>query len=46
MGSDFNLFRINTKQYAENLRATIKFGGNIFVAGRRGSGKTENSADF
>lgn len=41
MASDFNLVRINTKQYADNLKATMKFGGNVFVAGRRGSGKTE-----
>lgn len=38
--SDFNLQKISTKELSENLRATIDFGGNIFIAGRRGSGKT------
>jgi hypothetical protein len=38
--SDFNLQRINTKEFADNLDATIDFGGNILAIARRGSGKT------
>jgi hypothetical protein len=38
--SDYNLSRISAKELGENLRATIEFGGNIFVLGRRGSSKT------
>lgn len=38
--SDFNLKTINTKEYAEILSSTIQYGGNCFVVGRRGSGKT------
>lgn len=41
MTSDFNLQRINTKEYLENLRATIDFGGNLMVFGHRGIGKTQ-----
>jgi|SRR5271166_44062 len=37
--SDFNLQKLNTKQLAENIKATIEFGGSLFVAGRRGCGK-------
>lgn len=40
IASDFNLTKISTKDFSDNLRATIDFGGNVFIAGRRGSGKT------
>lgn len=43
--SDFNLQKITTKEFSENLEATIDFGGNIIVVGRRGSGKTIISKD-
>jgi len=39
--SDFNLQKINTKEYAEILRGAIQTGSNVAVFGRRGSGKTE-----
>lgn len=39
--SDFNLRTISTKEYAKIVEATIQYGGNCFVVGRRGSGKTE-----
>jgi hypothetical protein len=38
--SDFNLQKINTKEYSEHLRATIEFGGNLIAIARRGTGKT------
>src|SRR5208282_6214113 len=38
--SDYNLHKISTKDLSDNLRATIDFGGNVIVIGRRGSGKT------
>jgi hypothetical protein len=38
--SDFNLQRLNTKELSENLKATIQYGGNAVIIGRRGSGKT------
>lgn len=38
--SDYNLQKISTKDFSEHLKATIKFGGSLFVCGRRGSGKT------
>jgi hypothetical protein len=41
--SDFNLQKISTKDLSDNLRATIDFGGNVIIVGRRGSGKTEIS---
>lgn len=39
--SDHNLIVLNTKQYAEGLRATIQAGKNFAIFGRRGGGKTE-----
>jgi hypothetical protein len=39
--SDFNLKTISTKEYAKIVEATIQYGGNCFVVGRRGCGKTE-----
>jgi hypothetical protein len=39
--SDFNLRTISTKEYAKIVEATIQYGGNCFVVGRRGCGKTE-----
>src|SRR5271154_2454586 len=44
--SDFNLQRISTKELSDNLRATIDFGGNVVIIGRRGSGKTQISKDI
>jgi len=44
--SDFNLQRINTKELSDNLRATVDFGGNVVIIGRRGSGKTQISKDI
>jgi hypothetical protein len=41
--SDYNLQKISTKDLSENLRATIQFGGNILIVGRRGGGKTSCS---
>lgn len=38
--SDFNLQKLNTKELSEILKGTIEFGGNAFVCGRRGIGKT------
>lgn len=38
--SDFNLKTISTKEYAKIIEATIQYGGNCFVVGQRGSGKT------
>src|ERR1700733_6151152 len=40
MTSDYNLTTINSKELMENLRASIEFGSNMFVLGRRGSSKT------
>lgn len=44
-GSDFNLECINTKQLADNINATIDFGGNLLAIARRGSGKTTITRD-
>lgn len=41
--SDFNLQKVSTKDLSENLKATIDFGGNVIIVGRRGSGKTQIS---
>lgn len=41
VASDFNLQKINTKEFQDNLKATIQFGGNMVVIGRRGVGKTQ-----
>lgn len=38
--SDFNLRTISTKEYATIVDATIRYGGNCFVVGQRGAGKT------
>lgn len=38
--SDFNMQRLSTTELAENISATIRFGGNIGIFGLRGSGKT------
>ena len=38
--SDFNLKTITTSQFGKHLDATIKFGGNMIVFARRGTGKT------
>lgn len=38
--SDFNLHTLNTTELAETLRGTISYGGNAFIVGLRGSGKT------
>src|ERR1019366_82092 len=38
--SDYNLTTINSKELGENLRASIEFGSNMFVIGRRGSSIT------
>lgn len=43
--SDYNLQKISTKDLSDNLRATIDFGGNIIIIGRRGSGKTQISKE-
>lgn len=43
--STYNLQPINSVELLENLKATIDFGGNIFVAGRRGSSKTSQARD-
>lgn len=45
VSSDFNLQRINTKEYEDLLKGTIEFGGNIFTAALRGSGKTQIAKD-
>jgi hypothetical protein len=44
--SDYNLTTISTVQYAELVRSTIEYGGNCFVVGRRGSGKTIIAEDI
>lgn len=44
--SDFNLQKISTKELSDNLRATIDFGGNVVIIGRRGSGKTQISKEI
>ena len=44
--SDFNLQSLNTKEYAENLRVTIEFGGKLMVFGQRGIGKTSIARDM
>ena len=38
--SDFNLQKLNTKEFGAHVAATIKMGGNLAVFGRRGTGKT------
>jgi hypothetical protein len=38
--SDFNLEKISMKELGELIRGTIETGGNMFIAGRRGTGKT------
>lgn len=38
--SDYNLQKINTKQLEQHLTATIEMGGNMFLCGMRGIGKT------
>lgn len=43
--SDYNLTKISTKELSENLRATIEFGGNVFILAARGSGKTTIAKD-
>jgi len=45
ISSDFNLQRINTKEYADNLRATIDFGGSLLAIAQRGTGKTSIARD-
>ena len=45
VASDFNLTKISTKDLSDNLRATVDFGGNVFIAGRRGSGKSVIAKD-
>lgn len=39
--SDFNLEKLNTKELADNIAASIQVGSNIAIFGRRGTGKTE-----
>jgi hypothetical protein len=39
--SDFNLEKLSTKELPEMLRATIEYGGNIFMCARRGTGKSQ-----
>lgn len=41
--SDWGMKRLSTKELAEHVGATLQFGGNIAVFGRRGSGKTHIS---
>lgn len=41
--SDFNLEKLNTKDLAEHVAASIQMGSNIAIFGRRGTGKTEIS---
>lgn len=41
--SDFNLQKLQTKELAEHLAASIAIGGNVAIFGRRGTGKTEIS---
>ena len=41
--SDFNLQKLNTKELAEHIDASIHAGSNIAIFGRRGTGKTEIS---
>jgi hypothetical protein len=43
--SDFNLQKLNTKELADHVDATIQIGGNIAIFGRRGTGKTEISKE-
>lgn len=45
IASDFNLQRINTKELADNMKATIDFGGNLLAIARRGTGKTTIARD-
>lgn len=40
VASDFNLQKINTKELAANIEATIQFGGNLIAIAKRGTGKT------
>lgn len=39
--SDFNLEKINTDQLASHISLSFQSGDNLFVVGRRGSGKTQ-----
>jgi len=41
--SDYNLQKLNTKEFSKHVAATIQMGGNLAVFGRRGTGKTEIS---
>lgn len=43
--SNYNLQTINPQQFYQHLRASIKIGNNVFVIGRRGSGKSIISKD-
>ena len=45
-GSDFNMQKITTQELSDNLRATVEFGGNAFICGQRGSGKTMIAKDI
>lgn len=37
---EHNLVRINTKQFEKHVRITMSIGGNLFIIGQRGFGKT------
>lgn len=41
--SDFNLEKLQTRDLADHIAASIHIGGNIAIFGRRGTGKTEIS---
>lgn len=41
--SDFGMKRLSMKELGQHLAATIQFGGNLAMFGRRGSGKTHIS---
>jgi hypothetical protein len=41
--SDFNLEKLQTKELADHIRASIHMGSNIAIFGRRGTGKTQIS---
>ncbi len=43
VSSDFGMKKLSTKDFGEHLAATIQFGGNLAIFGRRGSGKTHIS---
>jgi hypothetical protein len=38
--SDFNLQKLSMKEFEENIRATVEFGGNFLSVARRGTGKS------